>query len=348
MKSRSTTAAVLAAILALAGAACGAHPPGGAAPGEPAPVAVRTARVGGVEAGVAEVPGSVEAVETAAIASRIAATVTSVRVETGQTVRQGATLAQLDDRDMTARVVAAEAALAAATAQRARLADLLAKDAATKQEVEAAEAAEAEARAGRDAAQAQIAYADLRAPFAGVVVDRRVRAGDLATPGQVLFVVQGRGRLRVAASVSRAQADTLKEGQPITVVRDGGGTVEGRLSILSPVSDPGSRRVPIKVDLPDDADLRAGAFVRLRLPAAGEEAPALVPTAAIVEHGALTGVFVVQDGRARLRWISPGEKAGDMVEARAGVSPGEIVVLDPADLTDGRPVSASDAGTARP
>jgi RND family efflux transporter MFP subunit len=348
----SARGAVLA-LAALVGLAplltgCGTRRDPGAPRREPAPVAVRTARVGGSQAGVAQVPGTVEAVETAAIASRSAATVTSVMVEIGQTVRQGALLARLDARDLDARVAGAEAGLRAAGAQLARLRDLLGRDAATRQEVEAAEAAEAAARAERDAAQAQIAYADLRAPFDGVIVDRRVRAGDLATPGETLFVLQGQGRLRVSASVSRSQADALKEGQEITVVREDGSTIVARLSIVSPASDPGSRRVLMKADLPRDAGVRAGAFVRLRLPAGDDEAPALVPRAAILERGALTGVFVVEDGRARLRWISPGASAGDTVEARAGVAAGEVVVIDPAGLVDGTPIVTAAAGDAVP
>jgi membrane fusion protein, multidrug efflux system len=328
--------------------ACGSRRNAGPPHDERAPVAVRTARIGGSQAGVAQVPGTVEAVESAAIASRVTATVTGVMVEIGQPVRRGALLARLDARDLGARVAGAEAGLRAATAQLARLRDLLSRDAATRQEVEAAEAAEAAARADRDAAQAQIAYTELRAPFDGVVVDRRVRAGDLTTPGQTLFVLQGRGRLRVSASVSRSQADALKEGQEIPIVREDGSTFAARLSIVSPASDPGSRRVPVKVDLPPDAGLRAGSFVRLRLPAGDDESPALVPRAAIFERGALTGVFVVEDGRARLRWFSPGATAGDTVEVRAGLVPGEVVVIGPAGLADGAPVTTTDAGDPAP
>ena len=53
------------------------------------------------------------------------------------------------------------------------------------------------------------------------------------------------------------------------------------------------------------------------------------------ERGALTGVFVVEDGRARLRWISPGAPAGDLVLVRAGLSLGEEIVLEPGALADG-------------
>ena len=66
----------------------------------------------------------------------------------------------------------------------------------------------------------------------------------------------------------------------------------------------------------------------------------MVPAAAVVRRGGLTGLFVVSDGRARLRWVALGDEAGGGVEVRAGVDAGERVVLDPADLADGQGVEA--------
>jgi HlyD family secretion protein len=63
-----------------------------------------------------------------------------------------------------------------------------------------------------------------------------------------------------------------------------------------------------------------------------------VPAAALFERGGLTGLFVVADGKARLRWVAAGAHDGDTVEIRAGVEPGERVVLHPAGLADGAPV----------
>jgi HlyD family secretion protein len=76
----------------------------------------------------------------------------------------------------------------------------------------------------------------------------------------------------------------------------------------------------------------------------------LVPTAAVFERGGLTGVFVAKDGRAHLRWVAPGARDGETVEIRAGVEPGDRVVLVPEGLVDGSSVrevgGKSGAGTA--
>jgi HlyD family secretion protein len=72
--------------------------------------------------------------------------------------------------------------------------------------------------------------------------------------------------------------------------------------------------------------------------ASGEEGALTVPAAAVFPRGGLSGVFVADSNTARLRWIAVGERSGDRIEARAGLAPGERVVLDPADLADGDPI----------
>jgi membrane fusion protein, multidrug efflux system len=301
-------------------------------------VPVRTVRVGGGGGEWIEVPGTVEAMRAADLASRFSAVIEEVKVEEGAFVHAGDLLVRLDGRDLQARAAGAEAALHAARAQRDRLRALLDKGAATRQELDAAEAADAVAAAERDAARSQIEYVDLRAPFDGVITDKRVRAGDLAIPGETLLALQGVGRLRVSASLSKAQADPLEAGEGIEAVLEDGASVTTHVSVLGPAGDPGSRRFLVKCDLPKGARASVGSFVRLRLPRGEEQPQAFVPVAAIFERGALTGVYVVEEGRARLRWISPGEKVGESILARAGLIPGDEVIVHPPALRDGAPV----------
>jgi RND family efflux transporter MFP subunit len=303
-----------------------------------APLAVITERVGGGAEGRVEVPGVIEAARQADIASRVSAVVEKVPVEEGDFVKAGALLVRLDDRDLRARVAAAEVAFEAARSQRERIAALMTKDAATKQERETSEAAFAAADAERDAARAQIDYAEFHAPFDGYVVNRRTRAGDLALPGQPLLTLQGAGLLRVAATVTRAQAEHLRTGDEVEAVLEGEAAVPATLSIVASAGDPGSLRVLVKADIPSGSGARAGSFARLRLPGGAEDAALMVPRDALVERGALTGVYVVEEGRARLRWISPGEERGDRVVVRAGLAAGEEVIRRPGPMADGAAV----------
>lgn len=335
---RLAASALMTTALCVASAACRRHET--RRPGAPpaAPIAVRTARVGGGMGSWIEVPGAVEAARAADIASRVSALVESVRVEEGAYVRNGDILITLDGRDLHARLTAAEAALTAATAQRDRARALFAKDAATRQELEASEAAHSAARAERDAAVAQIQYVEIRAPFDGWIVGKEARPGDLAAPGRTLLSIQGTGRLRVAATVTRAQAERLSLGMAIDAVFEGEAATACRISALAPAGNPSSLRFLVKADLPESSGARVGSFARLRLPRGNEKPMPLVPKTALLEKGALTALYVVEDGRARLRYVSPGETSGDQIFVRAGLSEGEEIVLDPGALTDGAPV----------
>ena len=330
---------LLAAGLWASSAACGRRESPEPAPAPtPRPIPVRTARVGGGTGSWVEVPGTVEAAHAADISSRVSAIVESVRVEEGTAVKAGDLLVTLDGRDLRARLSAAEAELAAARAQRDRIRALFAREAATRQEMETTDAALSAALAQRDAAAAQIEYVEIRAPFPGWIVGKWTRAGDLASPGRPLLSIQGTGLLRVAASVTRVQAERLAPGAPIDARLDGGTVETARVSALAPAGDASSLRFLVKADLPKASGARVGSFARLRLPRGDEKPAPLVPKASVIEKGALTALFVVEDGRARLRYISPGETAGDMLWVRAGLSEGEEIILDPAALTDGLPV----------
>jgi multidrug efflux pump subunit AcrA (membrane-fusion protein) len=106
---------------------------------------------------------------------------------------------------------------------------------------------------------------------------------------------------------------------------------------ILPSSNPATRTVTVRVvlDNPGGA-LRTGMFARLRFPGDGP-ASAVVPATAIVRRGPLTGVFVVDGGVARLRWITLGHTQDGRVEAQTGLEAGErIVAAPPAELADGR------------
>jgi membrane fusion protein (multidrug efflux system) len=251
---------------------------------------------------------------------------------------------RLDDAAPRARAAAAEAGLKAAQADLDRTRSLLAKGAATPRELEqmtaAASAAEAQLAAARDA----LDYAAPRAPFAGRVAARHVHVGDVVSPGSPLVEIEGEGGLELEATVEPAVAAALRPGARLRAEVDGqAAPLEAILSTIAPAGDPTTHRFELKADLPAAAGLRAGLFARLLVPGVAGEPTLLVPAAAVFERGGLTGVFVATDGKARLRWIAAGARAGEVVEVRAGLEAGEHVVLEPGDLSDGAALRVASA-----
>jgi RND family efflux transporter MFP subunit len=145
--------------------------------------------------------------------------------------------------------------------------------------------------------------------------------------------------LRLEADVPEAVVGTLRLGDVLPVRVDALTTgLRGVVSEISPAGDPGSRTFLVKLDLPPEPDLRAGQFGRVALPV-GETTALRVPVSAVVQRGQMEMVFVVEDGKARLRIVRTGRRFGDEVELVSGMEGGEtLVVENAATLLDGQPL----------
>jgi membrane fusion protein, multidrug efflux system len=190
----------------------------------------------------------------------------------------------------------------------------------------------------------EVALSDTRiaAVSTGVVVSRRVEPGNLAVPGQPLLILDDPRQYRLEAEVGESAMTTVRLGQSVPVTLDAiGRAVDGKVVEIVPASDPASRTVTVKLELPPVPSLRSGLFGRASF-TAGERTALLVPAGALVERGQLTGIYVV-DGRsiARLRLVTAGSRRGDRVEILSGLSAGERVVVAGAErIADGDRVEA--------
>jgi RND family efflux transporter MFP subunit len=325
-------------ILALGLAACGGRETSRvAAPSAEEAAAVRTAavvRTGG--AGEAAVAGAVRARERAVLSARISAAVIQLPYQEGQRVAAGAVVVRLDDAAGRAALAAAQAAARAVESDLDRTRLLVDAGATPRRELERSAAAASAAQAQLAAARDGIAYSTLRAPFAGRLSARRVNLGDVVTPGSPLVEVEGEGGLEVQATVAPEVATSLRPGAKLKALVDGQAVpLAATVTAIAPSGDATTHRVELTADLPDAPGLRAGLFARLLVPAAVGESRLTVPATALFERGGLAGVFVVDAGRARLRWAAVGAREGERVEIRAGVTAGERVVVDPSGLVDG-------------
>jgi RND family efflux transporter MFP subunit len=276
-------------------------------------------------------------------------------------VTQATALAEADRQ-------AAEAGLALARLTHRRIADLKAKNSATQGELDeavanlrgaearmsVAEARVAEARAsidsasaGASAADVMASYATLTAPFDGVVTEKSVDPGNMASPGQPLVTVEDDRTFRLEVRLDESRAALVHVGDEVRArFDDGASSLTGRVAEVERMLDPGSHDFLVKIDLPSGTPLRSGMYGRAILRGAARRGLA-VPEAAVVRRGQLSSVFVVDaDNRARLRLVNASEPADGWVEIRAGMRSGERVVLSPPPaLVDGSPVTVGPAAS---
>lgn len=287
-----------------------------------------------------EVTGQVAPIFQATLSSRIQGTIDKLLVREGSRVSKGQLLIQLDSRDLQADLARAHAEVENAKAHLDRMNQLYAQDAVSKQEMENATRAYRVAEANRRAVEAQLSYTMVRAPFEGVITEKKVEAGELASPGQPLLKMEDPLHLRLEATVAEGDLKSVSRGDKIPVAIDalGGQTLTGLVSQILPAGDPQTHTFMVKVDLPKIPGLKTGMFGRFQLDK-GLTQTILVPSAAVVERGELSSLYVVGlDQTTRLRWVKLGRRFEQQVEILSGLNIGERVLVDGSRGVDGAAV----------
>lgn len=291
-----------------------------------------------------ELVGNVQAVDRAEISSKISGNIVALPVELGTRINSGDLLVEISAEEISARLQQARAQLEQAERNLAREEKLLKKEAATRQTVKSLEDTVKIARASFLEAETMLNYTRITAPFSGIVTAKFVSTGDMAAPGKPLLQIERENKLQIQSDIPEALVHLIHKGDrlwayiPAVDVK-----VLGEVTELSPVADPSSRTTPIKLRIEAKPHLRSGQFARVAL--ALEKAETLsIPVSAVVPYGQMDRVFVVDNGRARLRLIRTGaiqesDNNQQNVEILSGLSENEVVVVSGnLNLVNGQPL----------
>ncbi len=311
------------------------------------------------------ITGSVQPERRADLRAEVSAVVLTVLKENGDPVKKGDLLVRLDDtsiRDsLTAAVASERAAVQAfdqAERQFQRMATLRQTGVVSAQQVEDAETRRNSTQSDREAARTRVVTArqqlertEVRAPFDGIVSDRKVSAGDTAQVGKELVKVIDPGSLRFEGMVSADSIGEVQAGQPVAFRVHGFAEREflGTITRVNPAANATTRQVEVLVkfdnakDQPNVAGLYAEGRIESRRTAA-----LTIPPSALVREGdsafawrlkertlqkvsldigerdARTGEFVVKNGLAEgdtlLRYPTTTLQNGQTVELASGAS----------------------------
>jgi RND family efflux transporter MFP subunit len=309
-----------------------------------------------------ETVGTVRAAQTSDLASQMMGNIVAIQAREGDRVQRGQVLALIDssqaraavDRATAARVaaqqqlVAADSDLVLAETTLKRYQNLYDRKSVSPQEFDEVKARQQAARARRDMAQAghaqaqaalhqamtSLDYTRIRAPFDGVVTQKKADSGTLASPGMPIFIVEDVRRYRLEVAVNESDLRFVRTGGQVSVAIEAldNAELKGKVVQIVPAADPASRAFLVKVELPTDTRLRSGLFGRARF-SRGRRQALLIPRSAVVERGQLEGVFVLdQDRTASLRYVTLGKSSGSEIEVLTGLQGGEWLVAKPGEL----------------
>lgn len=288
-----------------------------------------------------EVTGSLDPAERVEVKAQIAGQLARVTVERGTAVRRGQALTSFESGALRAQVASAQAAVAARARDLEAIDTLYKRGAASQQDF-------VNARAARDAAEAQLAQvretlerATVLAPIGGQVSEKLVSTGEAVQSGAHLFTIVNSDVLELAGQMAAADAAQVRVGQRVLLTLDAypGREVQGRVDRIDPVANPATRQVTAYIRVQNTRDpVVAGLFATGRIltgqstAAASAQASSLaVPSGAVRAEGADTVVYVVVDGRVQRRHVAVGARDAltGLSEVRSGLRAGERVLIAP-------------------
>lgn len=194
------------------------------------------------------------------------------------------------------------------------------------------------------AAQAQYGYSEIRSPIDGVVTDRPLYEGEMASAGTPLITIMNLSHVVAREHISPAQAAQLRVGDPATILPGGEQSgMPGKVTVVSPALDPSSTTVQVWVDAPNpEGKLKAGSTVNVKAVAKTVNDALVIPSSAVLtaSDGSTSVMLLGSDGRAHQTSVKTGIREGDEVQIVSGLSAGQRVITEGAyGLPDGTKVT---------
>jgi membrane fusion protein, multidrug efflux system len=311
----------------------------------------------GVVEGGPLISGTLMPVRMAQLRTQVSGPILATYADQGARVAANALLARIDatairDAYESARSAVASATIAerVAALQAARYDTLLAAGAVSPsaqetaaQQHAAAQAALENARASLVSAEKQLAYTEVRAPFAGVVSERNVSRGDIVQMGSPLFSVVDPSALELDAAVPADQIGSVRRGAAVSFTLSGypGRTFAGTIARMSPLTDPATGQVKVFAQVPNPtATLVGGLYATGRI-VAERDSGLVAPSGAMDTRNLRPVVERIRGGKVERRDVIPGlhDDRTDRVLIRSGLDQGDTLLLGTAQgIAPGTPV----------
>jgi RND family efflux transporter MFP subunit len=362
MTHRHTLVLVLALVLAACGKGPDAPQKGASAAGQPLLVSiedVHTVKSSALASGPS-ITGTIQPERRADLRAEVSTVVLQVLKENGDAVRRGDLLVRLDDTAIRDGLASAESASRAAAQafeqaerQFQRMTTLRGSGMASTQQLEDAEIRRNNAQSDLEGAKTravlarqQLQRTAVRAPFDGIVSDRKVSAGDTAQVGKELLKVIDPASMRFEGLVSADNIGNVNAGQVVSFRVNGYPDQEfaGKVRRVNPAANATTRQVEVLVDFTGERQPRlAGLYAEGHIETASTTS-LMLPASALVRDGDKASAWRVKDNKLQKVVLALGERdprTGDFA-LKGGLAEGDQVIRHPnALLKDGQLVQAS-------
>ncbi len=287
--------------------------------------------------------GSLRARHGVQLSTEVSGLLTTVKVRSGQRVRQGELLFALETSSERATLAQLQAAVNLAEVTRRRDLAQLPSHAVAQAQVDA-DAADLDIKKAQvQAEQALIAKKELRAPFSGRIGIVTANPGQYVNPGDVLASLQTEHDMLVDFPVPQDLLSSLHVGGTLQLTCDSApGQVFGaRISAIDAIIDKVTRSVQVEAQVEGVSPaLVPGAFVKLKVNAGAPRQLMTLPQTAVSHNPYGDVVFLLQGGdgqpghQAQVQqvFVKLGERRGDQVEVVDGLKPGQMVVTSGGQL----------------
>lgn len=288
--------------------------------------------------------GSVVAEHGVSLSNDAPGVVTRIRFDSGDTVKKGQVLVELDTSVERAQLAAATARLSLAKQNVNRTRTLASSKTVTEARVDADEAQLKTSETDVSALQAQIERKIVRAAFSGRLGIRQVNLGQYLSPGTTLTTLEALDSVFVDFTLPQQALHDLKQGMPVHIGVSGseGLTAEGTIAAIDPSVDPTTRSIKVRASFPNPGEkLRPGMFVDVGVILPEQASIVAIPATAVVHASYGDSVFVIETPQgdeaknlpagapvkiARQHFVRLGESRGDFVAVLDGIKVGQEVV----------------------
>lgn len=289
--------------------------------------------------------GSVTAARGVAVSNDLPGLVTRIHFESGQVVKKGEVLVELDTSVERAQLATAQAQRDLAERNVGRTRALAARGGVARSQLDADEAELKSARAEVEAIKAQIQRKVVRAPFAGKLGIRMVNLGQYLSPGTTLTTLETLDTVFVDFSLPQQTLPQVTQGLPVRVSVEEGAEVvaQGEVTAVDPRIDETTRSIQVRASVPNhEQKLRPGMFANVHVLLPEQASLVVVPLPSVVRAPYGDSVYVVEDlkdetvpqgaynglpvKQVRQQFVRLGQERGDFVAVLDGLDADEEIV----------------------